>query len=110
MDLLVEEGDEDGEDRDRILEIGIDTYISINVSLRFQREVISQQDLLSNQCRLGTYRLRGRLFCFARAIGLYDFITDSGTGVAREDPASTSTGAADRVACPEALRFEKPNC
>jgi hypothetical protein len=42
-------------------------------------------------------------------MGLYDFITDSGTGVAREDPVSTSIAAA-AAACPEALRLEKANC
>lgn len=59
--------------------------------------------------QIRTYRLRGSLFCFARAIGLYDFITDSGTGVPREEPASTSIAAA-AAACPEALRLEKANC
>lgn len=42
-------------------------------------------------------------------MGLYDFITDSGTGVAKDDPVSTSI-AAVAAACPEALRLEKANC
>lgn len=77
----------------------------------FQRTVSKQ----NNVAKMGaleierTYRLRGSLFCFARAIGLYDFITDSGTDAASEDSASTSS-AATAAACPEALRLEKANC
>jgi hypothetical protein len=107
MDRRVEEGDGDGEDRGRIWGIGIDTFQSKLVSFSNQEAIIT--DLLRRKSRLGTYRLRGSLFCFARTMGLYDFITDSGTGVAKEDSASTSIAAA-AAACPEALRLEKANC
>jgi hypothetical protein len=43
MDLREEEVDEDEEDRGRIWEIGIDTFISIKVSFVFKYEAISQQ-------------------------------------------------------------------
>lgn len=102
MDRRVEEGDGDGEDRGRIWGIGIDTFILIRVS----NTTLLKWAVLEIE---RTYRLRGSLFCFARAMGLYDFITDSGTGVAREDSVSTSI-AVVAAACPEALRFAKANC